>query len=1202
MFRRVNLRDNIKNEDKLILYKNSREEYCEIPIDYIDSVDYEFMQPSVIKLTVPNKTTHNGATIHNPIFDKILGKRQQMKFNGEVYVITDCSRQDKKDVKVISVTAKSIDVTLEDSHLYTPIGGMMRQLVKKDGEVETMDGFLNLFVQDNPQWKIGHVDESARKETNKMQIQYEKTINSINLNNVQKETVLFEQSFTDVNCDENNVVTVRFSFRDVKSYDVTTGKLLKTELKINELGNFHTGISKIKAIYASTDAYRYAIKYEVTLIDGTALTRECDFLDLTGYNVACDNIRLLFTNGTLETVVMPKYRNLEENVYNWRDILVNMITESFDCFVVFDCVNMTINCYDKKTFGESKGIYLSYKNFVKEINKNYQYDKIISKLEVESEQEGLSITDENPLGTNYLLDYSYFIENGIMSEECANAWNEYISRIDGVQEPLYDYRTQLNAKNSLKIKIETEMQSLTEATKGLEAIRVGFVKAGDTENANRLSREINANYDKIALLVQQLSVCVDEINKLKSDMQSLVNSIDMTNATKENGEKVFTTEDLLELQSLTISETLTDKYYMTAYGLYNNAKEILKERNKLQIDFTTTLAGLLQNLIIPKGLRWDYYISVGDKIGIDDKELIDDIRMTKITYIPKEFKITNITFTNRDKEVDDLKSMGNIGRTISRIDNLANNYRVEWEKGMTANQYIDKMLNEGLNLKASAIRSRAYSVVTDFSESGLFVIDGTNENNQLFLAGGIMAITNDRFETLKVCIDEQGIVAKQIVGEIILSHQLHIANENNSLSITNEGIVIEGNSLTIKGVEGGDYTFQSYFEMVKNQISLGVKDANSYTDSQIRITNEAITLGVADAKSHADSQIKLTSENIMLSVNEADKGLQSQITQNANSITSKVSNSDFTTYKEQTATEISQKVSNSDFNTKFTQTANAFDFTLGSGSTGVKIDKNGATVKNGALTIQNNKGQDVFKGDSAGNLNMNMWGSKLQMSATGDRVTQMWNDINDTFRIKIPYANRNAGLLIERDTGSTVMSDISDNTQYYSIYLAPTRISALSVMGGLTVSGSKNCLQKTENYGERLINAYETAEYYFGDLGFGTIKNGECVVMLDDIFQECVNTDVNYHVFTQIYNGCIEGIEKHKTYFIVKGVDETEFSWEAKAKRMGYENVRLDTMEIAQQDEIKNLHYLIDNEQEQQEIEDILLHDTNLENILLGGY
>ena len=158
------------------------------------------------------------------------------------------------------------------------------------------------------------------------------------------------------------------------------------------------------------------------------------------------------------------------------------------------------------------------------------------------------------------------------------------------------------------------------------------------------------------------------------------------------------------------------------------------------------------------------------------------------------------------------------------------------------------------------------------------------------------------------------------------------------------------------------------------------------------------------------------------------------------------------------------------------------------------------------------------------------------------------------------------------------------------------------VAKSLSVNGSKNCLQETKNYGSRLINAYETAEYYFGDLGFGRInEEGVCYVDIDDMFLECVNTDAQYHVFTQIYNGKITSIERYKTYFIVKGEPNTEFSWELKAKRKGYENNRLDTQPINIDTVDSGLELFTDSDLNAITSENILTNvlDFNLENILL---
>ena len=159
----------------------------------------------------------------------------------------------------------------------------------------------------------------------------------------------------------------------------------------------------------------------------------------------------------------------------------------------------------------------------------------------------------------------------------------------------------------------------------------------------------------------------------------------------------------------------------------------------------------------------------------------------------------------------------------------------------------------------------------------------------------------------------------------------------------------------------------------------------------------------------------------------------------------------------------------------------------------------------------------------------------------------------DTLVVEVPTTKKDAGFIVQSLTGTPL---INTRAGYdYINHLKDTYID-----GKFAVSGSKNSIQKTKNYGDRLINAYETAEYYYGDLGFGIInEDGECLMALDDIFLECVNTKQAYHVFTQAYNGKIESIERYETYIMIRGIPKTEFSWQAMAKRLGYENHRLET-------------------------------------------
>ena len=101
-------------------------------------------------------------------------------------------------------------------------------------------------------------------------------------------------------------------------------------------------------------------------------------------------------------------------------------------------------------------------------------------------------------------------------------------------------------------------------------------------------------------------------------------------------------------------------------------------------------------------------------------------------------------------------------------------------------------------------------------------------------------------------------------------------------------------------------------------------------------------------------------------------------------------------------------------------------------------------------------------------------------------------------------------------------------------------------------------MQDTENFGKRLINAYETCDYLFGDVGESVVENGECIVWIDDIFKEIISTDYEYQVFITKYGkGDIWVSERHSDYFVVQAENDISFGWEVKGKRKGYENCRL---------------------------------------------
>jgi len=115
----------------------------------------------------------------------------------------------------------------------------------------------------------------------------------------------------------------------------------------------------------------------------------------------------------------------------------------------------------------------------------------------------------------------------------------------------------------------------------------------------------------------------------------------------------------------------------------------------------------------------------------------------------------------------------------------------------------------------------------------------------------------------------------------------------------------------------------------------------------------------------------------------------------------------------------------------------------------------------------------------------------------------------------------------------------------------------------LRVSGTKNRVVETEDYGNRLLYCYETPAPLFGDVGSGVIdEGGMCVVSIDDVFAETARTDMAYQVFLQKCGpGDLWVAEKASTHFVVEGTPGLAFDWEVKAHQKDFEQDRIETME-----------------------------------------
>ena len=124
----------------------------------------------------------------------------------------------------------------------------------------------------------------------------------------------------------------------------------------------------------------------------------------------------------------------------------------------------------------------------------------------------------------------------------------------------------------------------------------------------------------------------------------------------------------------------------------------------------------------------------------------------------------------------------------------------------------------------------------------------------------------------------------------------------------------------------------------------------------------------------------------------------------------------------------------------------------------------------------------------------------------------------------------------------------------------------LEVQGNIHKTGTLNYIEPTINYGTRLLNAMESPELKYVDMGRTQLENGECTVYLDPILLECIEPDTELTPWlfkTEVYGDGedIRVIEWGEDYFKVRecsgGTSNRKFGWWFYATRINYAGIRL---------------------------------------------
>lgn len=109
----------------------------------------------------------------------------------------------------------------------------------------------------------------------------------------------------------------------------------------------------------------------------------------------------------------------------------------------------------------------------------------------------------------------------------------------------------------------------------------------------------------------------------------------------------------------------------------------------------------------------------------------------------------------------------------------------------------------------------------------------------------------------------------------------------------------------------------------------------------------------------------------------------------------------------------------------------------------------------------------------------------------------------------------------------------------------------------LNITGQKNRIVQTKDYGVRALNAVESADCFFIDKDVAETINGECKVYIKPIFKQTISLKGYMVDFSKHGRGDMWVDEIAEDYFVIKSDNDIKFTWTITAKQLGYEDERL---------------------------------------------
>ncbi|WP_134705083.1 phage tail spike protein [Ammoniphilus sp. YIM 78166] len=584
--------------------------------------------------------------------------------------------------------------------------------------------------------------------------------------------------------------------------------------------------------------------------------------------------------------------------------------------------------------------------------------------------------------------------------------------------------------------------------------------------------------------------------------------------------------------------------------------------------------------------------ALGDTVKVIDEELGINVmaRIVEYEHYPFEPEKSRVVLANFIPGIEDyLSELEDTKRVVDQIQ-----YR-----GRVNTYWLDGVIDA---LKNQLVASGAYPNAQVLADKG-FLLENTDPTSPdygaLYLGPGIFAIANSKTNGLwnwRTFGTGQGFTADLINAGRINAALIHIGSGTTFDEGYEPGMTPEQQQALQEAHAAAEQAAidalnaQAAADAAAQQANTKAAEAQAaaqaYADAQAQAARIAAEAH-ADGLITAEEQARIDQANAMLQEAKQHADVKAgEATTAANNAATAASNAQSAATNAQSTAEAAQAIANNSVQKGVSYNATYIDangvrvidaggterVVMGQYATG----KYGIKVRGGEMYATSFRSGDegssdytaIGSGDSpfivvkGGRTLLDIWtfgdsGSfniHRNVSGTADQRLQIaaWADaLGDAARIIGRKSNGSSHPLLLQASSL----DFHAPYMYMSNYGGNTDV---TVYGRFYVTGNKNALHLTESFGYVGLSANESPEFRFNDEGHAQIVNGECKVMLDPIFLECIEPhtpETPWRVSATPYAPILVYVEEiGPDYVLFKEKDGKNggFDWRISGMRRGF--------------------------------------------------